>query len=303
MKTDLKKFHTDFLKYFALEKGRTQRSVESYEYNFKEFLRWLKSKKLPLNVSSIADYKILTSFMYHFSDRGLNTQTIRQRMLSLKTFCKYLLREDVLQKNPFDRFDIPKKEKRLPRPLPDNIRDKLLSFTKGLYAKTKSERDLQAVLMMEIEFHAGFRKGAIKNLMWENIDFKNGLARVIDKGQKEKCLPLISAVRYWLKVLKVARGVDKGSVFLSPKSKTPISKTSLHDEFKCYLVLAGFKPSVASLHRCRHTFGTDFYNDCGDIKAVQAAMGHEDIGSTLGYVEISKKGLLEKMEKVFKNAK
>lgn len=295
--------HNDFSKYFALEKGRTQGTVKTYKYNFNEFAGWVGSKSMPLDVSIMNDSKVLKAFMYHLFDRKLDKQTIRQRMLSLKSFCKYLIREDILQRNPFDHFDIPKKEKSLPKPLSDEHRDRLLTFTKRRYEISKNIRDLQAVVMVELGLKAGFRKGAMRNMLWEKTDLKNGFVRVIDKGQKEKCYVLPPSVVQWLKLLKLARGRDWGHVLLSPKSKTPISKTSLHDEFKRYVKLAGLNVTEINLHRLRHTYGTNLFEGGIDIRDVQEAMGHADIGSTLGYVEVSKTNLREKIKRVFSNAK
>lgn len=103
--------HEDFCKYFSFEKGRTQRTIASYKSNFNEFVRWLKEKGLPVDASSLEDYRIPREFMYHLSFRKLNKKTIRQRMLSLKSFCKFLVKEGILNHNPFDRFDIPKRKR------------------------------------------------------------------------------------------------------------------------------------------------------------------------------------------------
>ena len=86
---DLDTLHNDFCKYFTVEKGRTYRTVTSYKYNFNEFLRWLKDNDKLLDVSSLEDHKVLREFMYYLSQR-VAKKTVRQRMLSLKTFCKYL---------------------------------------------------------------------------------------------------------------------------------------------------------------------------------------------------------------------
>ncbi|MDP3111582.1 MAG: tyrosine-type recombinase/integrase [Thermodesulfovibrionales bacterium] len=303
IKTDLKILHNDFCRYFSLEKGRTASTVRTYKANFNEFVRWLADKGLSSDVSTLNDYKVLRDFMYFLAERGLDKKTVRQRMLSLKSFCKYLLREDFLQRNPFDRFDIPKKEKNLPKPLSNNIRDRLVTALKRRYEKTKDVRDLQAVVMIELGLKAGFRKGAMRNLLWEKTDLKNGYVQVLDKGQKEKCYVMPPSVVHWLKLLKIARGSDRGHVILSPKSKTPISITSLHDEFKRYVRLSGLDDKEINLHRLRHTYGTNLYESGMDIRDVQEALGHDDISSTLGYVEVSKKNLREKIKRAFSNAK
>jgi site-specific recombinase XerD len=299
---DLVSVHEDFCKYFSIEKGRTYRTVISYQYNFNEFIRWLKDNGKPLEVSSLGDYKVTREFMYYLS-RKVDKKTVRQRMLSLKSFCKYLVREDFLQRNPFDRFDIPRKEKSLPKPLSDKLRDKLLTSAKARAERTKKDRDIQAVVMFELGVRCGFRKGAMRGLVWEKSDLKNGFAFVVDKGQKEKCQVLAPSTVYWLKLLKLARGAEVGPVLLSPRSRTPISVTSLHDEFKRYVRLAGVPVDEVSLHRLRHTFGTNLFEKGMDIRDVQEAMGHEDISSTLAYVEVSKKSLREKIKRVFPNAR
>jgi site-specific recombinase XerD len=148
-----------------------------------------------------------------------------------------------------------------------------------------------------------FARGAMRGLVWEKSDLKSGFAFVVDKGQKEKCYILAPSTVYWLKLLKLARSAEVGPVLLSPRSRTPISITSLHDEFKRYVRLAGVPEDEVSLHRLRHTFGTNLFEEGMDIRDVQEAMGHEDISSTLDYVEVSKKNLRERIKRVFPNAR
>lgn len=140
-------------------------------------------------------------------------------------------------------------------------------------------------------------------MTWEGSDLASGFVKVFDKGCKEKIYVLSPSSVKWLKVLKLARRTDSGHVFLSPKSKKPISKTSLHDEFKRCVKMAGLNEKEINLHRLRHTYGTNLYESGIDIRGVKEAMGHEDISSTLGYVEVSKKDLREKITRAFANAK
>jgi len=293
----LSQYHEDCCRYLLIEQGLTSATINTYRANFHEFIMWLESERLPLDVSSIEDYKVLRKFMYHLAERRLHKNTVRQRMVSLKTFCKFLLREDILQRNPFDRFDIPKKVKGLPKPLSDNVRDKLLDLIKRRAGSSNNWRDIQAVVILELGFRCGFRKKAMRSMTWENTDLNSGETWVIDKGDKEKIYILLPSTVHWLKILKLSRGVTEGHVLLSPRSKTPISVTSLHDEFKRYVDIAGLGEERINLHRLRHTFGTNALEAGMDIREVQELMGHADIGSTIGYVEVSKKRLRDKIKK------
>ncbi|SPQ01352.1 hypothetical protein NBG4_500026 [Candidatus Sulfobium mesophilum] len=299
----LVELHEACCNYLLIERGETSATVSTYKANFREFCTWLEGQCLPLDVSSISDYKILTQFMYYLAHRKLHRNTIRQRMISLKTFCKYLLRDDFLQRNPFDRFDIPKKVRGKPRPVGDNVRDKLLSLTKRRAESSSNVRDIQAAVIMELGFKVGLRKGAMQNLLWEEIDFEEGYAYVVDKGQKEKYYPLAPSVVHWLKRLKLARGALSGPVILSPKSNTSISDTSLHDEFKRYVSLCGVDESKIGLHSMRHTYGTTLHEQGFDIRDIQVAMGHDDIASTQVYVDVPKKELRERIRRAFSKSK
>ena len=78
-----------------------------------------------------------------------------------------------MNRNPFDRFDIPKKEKSLPKPLGDEQRDRLLTLIKNRYVESEDVRDLQAVVMIELGLKAGFRNGAMRNMLWEGTDLRS----------------------------------------------------------------------------------------------------------------------------------
>lgn len=90
---------------------------------------------------------------------------------------------------------------------------------------------------------------------------------------------------------------------ISLRSNSPISDTSLHDEFKRYVSLCGLDKEDISLHKMRHTFGTTLHEQGFDIRDIQVAMGHDDIGSTQIYVDIPKKELREKIKRVFSRSK
>jgi integrase/recombinase XerD len=156
---------------------------------------------------------------------------------------------------------------------------------------------------MELGFKAGFRKGAMQNLLWERIDFEEGYAYVVDKGQKEKCYLLAPSILDWLKRLRLVRKAAEGRVILSPKSNTAISDTSLHDEFKRYVRLCGVNEKETGLHSMRHTYGTTLHEQGFDIRDIQVAMGHDDIGFTQVYVDVPKKELREKIKRVFSKSK
>lgn len=299
---ELTSIYEEFIKYFRYEKSRTARTVQSYQYNFVDYMGYLKACHLPLLLSSF-DFKIVRGYMYKLHEKKLDKATIRQRMLSLKSFCKYLLREGHLESNPFDRFDIPSKKKNMPRPLNDSIRDRLLDYTKEIYLQTKSDRDLQNVVMMEAGFKTGLRKKAMRNMLWEYTNMEEGFTYVKDKGDKFKHYPLTPSVASWLKELKKLREVDRGPIFLGPKARRVISETSLYDEFKRCARLSGLDEKAMSLHNMRHTFGTNCLEGGLDIRKIQEAMGHDDINSTLAYVQVSKKGLRLEVEKALANAK
>lgn len=292
----------EFVKYFRYEKVRTARTIQTYQYNFEDYKGYLKVCHLPLLLSSL-DFKIVRDYMYKLHEKKLDKATIRQRMLSLKSFCKYLLREGHLERNPFDRIDIPSKKKSIPRPLNYSIRDRLLDYTKDRYLQTQSDRDLQNLVMMEAGFKSGLRKKAIRNMLWEYTDLEDGFTFVKDKGDKVKQIPLMPSVVSWLKELKKIREVDRGPVFLGPKARKVISETSLNDEFKRCVRLSGLDEKAMSLHSMRHTYGTNLHEGGMDIRKIQEAMGHEDINSTLAYVQVSKKGLRLEVEKALANAK
>jgi site-specific recombinase XerD len=107
------RLHEGCCKYLLIEKGETWATISTYKANFREYCSWLENEGKPVEVTSLENYQILREFMYHLAERKLHRNTIRQRIISLKTFCKYLLCEGIFNRNPFARFDIRKKAKAL----------------------------------------------------------------------------------------------------------------------------------------------------------------------------------------------
>jgi integrase/recombinase XerD len=136
-----------------------------------------------------------------------------------------------------------------------------------------------------------------ENWFWKRLGYGNW-----QRAERKK-YPLVPSVIQWLKQLRLASGAKSGSVLLSPRSKTPISITSLHDEFKRYVKICGLNEKEISLHRMRHTYGTFLHEHGFDLREIQEALGHEELSSVLGYVEVSKKNLREKIKRAFSNEK
>lgn len=302
----------DFLSYHETIKAHSQKTVDEYFLDLRNFFRYMKKSRSrlsqPLDGISIMDVDIdfirtitLTDIYGYLSylsrDRarqpnsdktgyGLNASTRARKVATLRSFFNYLTQKaHLLEENPIRELDSPKLKKTLPKYLTLDESMELLENVDG----GNKERDY---CILTIFLNCGLR---ISELIGLNItDIQGDALRVLGKGNKVRIVYLNDACKAaldrYLAVRRPISGRDQNALFLSSRNQR-ISRSNVHALVKRHLSQAGLDSSQYSSHKLRHTAATLMLQNGVDVKAVQEVLGHEHLNTTEIYTHIDNEAL------------
>ncbi len=273
--------------YLKLERSLSANSIEAYvrdveklnqfvDLNFKGFS--------PLAISS----KHLQGFLQFINELGMSTYSQARILSGLKAFYKYLLFEELVDKDPTSLIEGPKIGRKLPDTLEYLEIEKLLSaidLSKAEGARSRA--------MIEVLYSSGLRVSELVELKINNVYHDIGFLRVIGKGNKERLVPIGKEALKYLKIyideIRVHVLVKKGfesHVFLNNRG-TRISRITVFTTIKKLAAIIGLKKSI-SPHTFRHSFATHLIEGGADLRAVQEMLGHESITTTEIYTHLDR---------------
>lgn len=272
-------------KNFSVQTQRTYRTV------LKEFAAFCQTRK-------IAKEKALTpanlrSFLAALQMSNPARNTILRKIATLRSFAAYLLRQGLLDKNPFKLLASPKKEKLLPKFLSVPETDRLLEATSQ--SKHFAARDKA---LFELMYSSGLRRSEVTNLKIRDIDFFNGLVKVFGKGRKERLVPVtqtaLQALKDYLATRKNPQAQE--ALFLNKNGK-PLSGDGLAYIFKNTAISSHLARRVTP-HSLRHSFATHLLGNGCDLRSLQEMLGHKSLSTTQVYTHVS----LEQLKSVYNQA-
>lgn len=277
----------DFLNYLTTEKGASNHTTKNYGIDLREFKKFLAEKDL-----KEITYLDIRSFLAFLKTWEYSKSSISRKLACLRSFFKYLARENVLTQNPAAGIATPKKEKKLPSFLnPEEI-------TKLLEAPTKScweEKRDKAIL--EMLYSSGIRVSELVGLNHDDLDFFGGLVRVRGKGKKERIVPVgqvaLRCLRDYLdqKPPKEASHPIKRPLFVS-RLGGRLTDRSVRRMILKYVKRTGLGKGV-SPHTLRHSFATHMLDRGADLRSVQELLGHANLSTTQIYTHVTTQRLKE----------
>ena len=270
-----------FVNYLIMEKGLTNDTVESYKEDLKRLINYLNNRMISdLNTSDIEAY------LKFLNTEGLNPKSISRHISSLRTFFKFLVRNNYLNNNPMSGIDSPKKEKSLPDTLSIEEINQLLDID----LNTPNEYRNKAIL--ELLYATGLRISELINLEFVNLDLENDFVRVMGKGKKERIIPIGEIAMEYLKIYineyrsHFVKKEANNYIFLSYRGNR-ITRQGVFKILKTEVLKKGIKKSV-SPHTLRHSFATHLLSNGADLRIIQELLGHDDISTTEIYTHIAK---------------
>ncbi|MCG0277235.1 MAG: tyrosine recombinase XerC [Thermanaeromonas sp.] len=284
---EFKKALEDFASYLIAEKNLASATVVAYLTDLKQFAvyveKTLGAKARPEDV----DRTLVRRFLGWLNVLREKRTTVARKLVALRVFYRYLLREGRVEINPVELIRSPRQEKRLPKYLPYN------EIVKILEAPPPTPLGLRDRALWETLYASGLRVGELVSLNLEDVDLSRGEIRVRGKGGRERLAPLgrmaIAAIKDYLAcgrpVLATRGNPGEKALFLNHLGSRLTSRgvrQRLDYYVKKTVVAAGISP-----HVLRHCFATHMLERGADLRAVQELLGHVRLSSTQVYTHVT----------------
>jgi integrase/recombinase XerC len=283
-----------FIQYIRYEKRFSPHTVLAYENDLKQFFTFIKNLYETENPDEIT-HPMIRSWMVDLMEKQISTRSVNRKLTSLKTFYKFLLRNQAVKNNPLLKVISPKTSKRLPVFVDENKMELLFNsveFGQGFEAK----RDK---LILEIFYSTGMRLSELIGLTDNSIDTHHNQLKVLGKRNKERIIPFTNK----LNALINEYMNERQSITQSPAAFFVTDKGKQLYPKLVYRIVTSRLGSVTTLdkkspHVLRHTFATHMLNHGADINSVKELLGHANLSATQVYTH----NTIEKLKQVYKQA-
>lgn len=278
-----------FIEYLQIEKNYSQYTIVNYVADIEDFFAFMNEQAL-LQLEDIT-YNDTRLYLTQLHKKEYSRKTVSRKVSSLRSFFKFLVREEKLNENPFSLVSLPKKEQKIPQFLYEEEIKKLFSISDC--STPLGQRD-QALL--EVLYGTGIRVSECCSIQLSDIDFFIGTVLVHGKGGKQRYVPFGSfaqeAIERFLNdgrpalTGKLQADDQHGFLFVNNRGK-PLTERGVR-----YVLNEVIKKTSSTLHihphMFRHTFATHMLNEGADMRSVQELLGHAHLSSTQVYTHVTK---------------
>ena len=283
-----------FFDYLTYEKKYSIHTITSYKNDLFQFIEFINPQKEELPASEI-NYQHIRAWVAELIKHKIAARSVNRKLSSLKSFFKYLQRQQIIEINPLSKISGPKTPKRLPVFVDEQQMENLffeVKFEEGF----NGQRDR---LILDLLYQTGIRRSELTHLKETDVDLFNSTIKVLGKRNKERIIPISLQLKRNLETyLQVKHELNKPNMMLlvSEKGNT-LSEQAVYKSVKKYLSqVTTIKKK--SPHVLRHTFATHLLNNGADINAVKDLLGHANLSATQVYTH----NTIDKLKKSYKQA-
>lgn len=287
-----------FLDHLARERRYSPHTIRNYRQALAAWTSTVRSLRGGAGQSSVdfseADDRTVRSHLIELRRAGRGKRTVHLHASALRRFYRFLLQQGAAKRNPFAGVALP----RLSRPLPVFLTEE--QARRFLHGPVRLLRDgeinrteaLRDQLVFELLYGGGLRISELVTLTWGRVDVRDGVARVLGKGSKERLVPLGRVAQALLREHKKNSRPAPADAVLPALRGKPMTAGWIQRRMKRYLHLAGL-PANLTPHKLRHSFATHLLNAGADLRAVQELLGHASLSTTQIYTHVGIRRLKE----------
>ncbi len=273
-----------YLDHLRVERGLADNSLEAYARDLNDLARHVGGDHDPRTIGA-AD---LASLMAANVARGFGARSSARQLSGLRGFFRFLVRERVIAEDPTRLVERPKLPRKLPRVLSFEEVERLLAAPE--LRGDDDPRALCHAAMLQLMYASGLRVSELVGLRVADLDRQRGVVAPLGKGSKRRLVPVgevaLAAVdRYLLEGRPRVAQEGETALFVSPRGGG-YTRASFWRILRGYAVEAGIVP-LPSPHKLRHSFATHLLRGGADLRAVQAMLGHADLGTTEIYTHVA----------------
>ena len=287
------KYQESFLNYLKYEKRYSAHTLTAYENDLGQFVLYSIEMSGDFNVKNV-NSKFIRDWVVALMEAGLSARSVNRKVSTLKSFFKYLQKEEVVEENPVLHIPMPKIRKKLPNFVEEENLGHLLDdgfFEEGF----EGNRDK---LIIALLYGTGIRLAELLNLKDKDMNKKEYLIKVLGKRNKERIIPyprpLNKIIEDYQSVRDKKFPLADGHLILTDKGEPAYAKL-------IYRAVKSNLEKVTTLekkspHVLRHTYATHLLNRGADLNAVKELLGHANLAATQVYTHTT----FEKLQSVYK---
>jgi integrase/recombinase XerC len=282
MKAGLQKVFEKYIAYLEAEKNASRYTVRNYTNDLMEFFAFAREK----GIKSLREVnkQTLRGYLAHLMEHGIAKSSIARKMSAIRSFYRYLMREEMVSASPAATTASPKLDKRLPSFLTVSEAKHLMESPD--LSTPQGQRD-RAVL--ELLYASGLRVSELVNMDVEQLNLETGEIRVWGKGSKERVVLIGEPAARALETY-----VNEGRPQLLGKKRNNALFVNRYGgrlpARRIQKILAQYARTIDKKvhpHMLRHTFATHLLDGGADLKVVQELLGHADLSSTQIYTHVT----------------
>ncbi len=289
---DLSVSKESFNQYLQFEKRFSNHTLVAYTNDLVQFFSFLE-KTYEIKTIEEINHTIVRSWIVSLMEQNITPRSVNRKITTLKTFYKYLLRQQLITENPMLKIQSPKTSKRLPVFVEKEKMDLLLDVVDF----GKDEEGQRNKLIIEIFYNTGMRLSELINLKVANIDLFSFQMKVLGKRNKERIIPFGRELKNEIQnYIKTKKDLPNEYLFETQKGKKLNPPT-------VYAVVHNYLSQVTTIdkkspHVLRHTFATHMLNNGADLNAIKELLGHANLSATQVYTH----NTVEKLKNIHKQA-
>jgi len=284
------KFISSYKDYLKLEKSLSGNTVEAYLKDINKFMEFLIGNGIDETPEKVTQENV-RSFIDLLNEAGMSASSQARALSGIKSFFKYLLIQDEIEKDPSALIETPKIGRKLPVVLSPEEVTSLINAV-----DVNSETGFRNKAILEVLYGGGVRVSELVNLRLTDVHFEEEFIKVQGKGNKERLIPMgknakeaiITYLQNYRGTLKIGKD-DENVLFLNRRGHK-MTRVMIFTIIKDLATKIDLGKSI-SPHTFRHSFATHLIEGGADLRAIQDMLGHESITTTEVYTHLDKEFL------------
>ena len=288
-----------FINHIKYARRLSANTIKAYQNDLTQFCDYLV-KSYDITDVAQANHQNIRSWLVFLIDHSISPKSINRKITTLKSFYKYLIRENVIQENPMLKIISPKSPKLLPSFIKESDMDQL-NLNVDFGADFSGIRDK---LILDTFYSTGIRLSELINLKASDVDLSNQTIKVLGKRSKERIVPItqslsISISQYLAlrQLIMTENNLENNEYFFITKTGKQTYPKLVYRIVTKNLAYVSKNPKK-NPHTLRHSFATSMLNHGADLNAVKEILGHSNLAATQIYTH----NTIEKLKKIYKQA-
>jgi len=293
-----------FLAYLKLNRHVSPHTVRAYETDVTQYLAWVASetgKKMSQLGPADLDMNSVRMHVADLNRAGKARSTVARKLSGLRTFVKYLRREEIIDHDPTAMAIAPKRDQTIPTHLSEPEIARLIESPNTADALGRRDRAI-----LELFYASGLRLSELVAIDLEDLNLSERMVRVMGKGGKERLVPFnhstLTAIRAWMKdraglVRATPKAVSRklkanpDPLFVNYRGSR-LTGRSVDRLLRRYVAQCSTRMGI-SPHALRHSFATHLLQRGADLRAIQELLGHARLSTTQRYTHVNAAQLIE----------